>query len=94
MKIDEKRFYCLIQKASGKILDYGNNTRMVRKHGDLFSHQFSPCGRAGGTHLLRYSWLAITGYGCALKCLAYGSLQLVQNSGNNNLQDCNQNLPA
>ena len=49
----------------------------------FFSHQFSPCGRAGGNHLLRYSGLAIADYGCALKCLAYGSLQLVQDSGSN-----------
>jgi len=48
----------------------------------FFSHQFSPFGRAGGSHLLRYSGLAIADYGCALKCLAYGSLQLVQNPGN------------
>jgi len=56
---------------------------MVKKDKDLFSHQFSPSGRAGGSHLLRYSRLAIGDYGCALRCLAYGSLQLVQNSGNN-----------
>ena len=38
--------------------------------------------RAGGSHLLRYSGLAIEAdYGGALKCLAYGNLQLVQNSG-------------
>ena len=54
---------------------------MVKKDEDLFSHQFSPFGRAGGSHLLRYSGLAIANYGCALKCLAYGNLQLVQNSG-------------
>ena len=50
----------------------------------FFSHQFSPCGRAGGSHLLRYSGLAIAeNYGCALKCLAYGNLQLVENPGTN-----------
>ena len=32
--------------------------------------------------MLRYSGLAIADYGYALKCLAYESLRLVQNSGN------------
>ncbi len=49
----------------------------------FFSHQFSPKGRAEGSHLLRYYGLAIVHYGFALKCLAYESLQLVQNSGIN-----------
>jgi len=31
-----------------------NNTQMVKKDEDHFSHQFSPCGRAGGFHLMRY----------------------------------------
>ena len=47
----------------------------------IFSHEFSPGGRAGGSHLLCYSGLAIADYDCALKCLAYGSLRLVQISG-------------
>jgi len=59
MKIDEKLFYCRTPKASGKILYDGHNTQMLKKGQDLFTHQFSPCGRAGGSHLLRYSGLAI-----------------------------------
>jgi len=55
MKIDEKLFYCRIPKTSGKILYDRHNTQTVIKDKDLFSHQFSPCGRAGGAHLLRYS---------------------------------------
>ena len=37
--------------------------------------------RAGGFHLLCYSGRSIDHYRFALKCLAYESLQLVQNSG-------------
>jgi len=45
----------------------------------FISHLFSPCGRAGGSHMLRYSGRSIVHYSFALKCLAYGSLRLVQN---------------
>jgi hypothetical protein len=50
---------------------------------------FHPKGRAGGFHLLRYKGLAIADYGVALKCLAYESLRLVQDSDNykNKLSD-------
>ena len=57
---------------------------MLKRNEDLFSHQFSPFGQAGGSHLLRYSGVAIRQRtvvdGCAVKCLAYGRLQLAQNS--------------
>ena len=45
------------------------------------SHLFSPGGRAGGSHMLRYQGRSIVYYRFDLKCLAYGSLQLVQNLG-------------
>jgi hypothetical protein len=54
MRIDEKLFQCVIQKGLGEIEYYRNNTQMVKKEEDHFSHQFSPCGRVGGFHLLRY----------------------------------------
>jgi hypothetical protein len=47
----------------------------------LISHLFPPAGRAGNFHMLRYSGRSIGDYRFTLKCLAYGSLQLVKNSG-------------
>jgi hypothetical protein len=47
----------------------------------ILSHYFSPDGRAGGFHLLRFLGRGIVHYSLGLKCLADESLQLVQNSG-------------
>ena len=47
----------------------------------FFLINFHPKGQAGGFHLPRYSGFAIKDYDCTLKCLAYESLRLVQDSG-------------
>lgn len=47
----------------------------------FISHLFSSGGRAAGSHMLRYQGLEVANYIFALKCLAYRSLRLVQNSG-------------
>ena len=45
---------------------------------DIISSIFTPLGRAGGIHGLRYEGLAIANYDCALQCLVHERLQLVQ----------------
>ena len=49
---------------------------LIAKSDKVFfiSHLFSPCGRAGGSHMLRYQRRCIVHYSLALKCLTYGSL--------------------
>jgi len=53
MNIDEG-----LSKASLKRVKQNHSiihlTQMGKSDDDLFSHQFSPKGRAGGSHLLRY----------------------------------------
>jgi len=81
MKIDEKLFYFLIQRDTGKILHYTNNTQMVKKDEDLFVSSiftFQASRRLPPAALLRVR--NSNTYGVTPKCLAYESLQLVQNS--------------
>jgi hypothetical protein len=69
---------CIYEKFEN-ILLYPNG---VSDDDRFYSHQFSPAGQAGGAPRLRYSGFAIAYYGFSLKCLAYGSPRLVQNTGN------------
>ena len=54
MKIDENLFLTNHQNSSSIIVMFEHFTLMVKGEFSHFSHQFSPDGRTGDFHMLRY----------------------------------------